>query len=376
MVAFKNLLLGATVLLGGVAAAPSQSKNLNMLQKRALFETMDANNICENEYVLPATISDNNGAATVVDLTGCTAVFFYLEDEDSGTPTLRYAYHIQCGIEATDGQTAAQMSPGVDTAVIAATSSDTYETTKAAIMAGRPTITNFIFQIYSKENIPTGQGVTFTATSGTTNIVQGLKDIRGSGRKSAVTVGATTFVPDNLPFRRDEDDRSWSQELRQRPPSLEPLALLEDLCISNNIDICKVCETDFCSAVPSEHQPFLFCVALFVHLGCHLSFLPSMRGNRVGRVLVVTELCEFDGVHIDESHVVWAGLVFIRVVMPASDTRRKVVGNETVKHDARPRVARLGELRRSGNLLCTDKPCETYDVLRSGTLRLNPTLSW
>nr|POE65270.1 hypothetical protein CFP56_34937 [Quercus suber] len=177
MVAFKNLLLGATVLLGGVAAAPSQSKNLNMLQKRALFETMDANNICENEYVLPATISDNNGAATVVDLTGCTAVFFYLEDEDSGTPTLRYAYHIQCGIEATDGQTAAQMSPGVDTAVIAATSSDTYETTKAAIMAGRPTITNFIFQIYSKENIPTGQGVTFTATSGTTNIVQGLKDI-------------------------------------------------------------------------------------------------------------------------------------------------------------------------------------------------------
>jgi hypothetical protein len=68
---------------------------------------MNAAMICENEFAVQSDINNNGGRATIADLTGCTAVFFFKDNE------LRGAYHILCGNEESDGKLAAQ---GQDTA--------------------------------------------------------------------------------------------------------------------------------------------------------------------------------------------------------------------------------------------------------------------
>jgi hypothetical protein len=91
MVAFKKFFLTAPLLFSWAAASPrpliSEVKGLNIFDKRALYRTIDASKICENEFATKPDIANNNGIATVVDLTGCTALFFFQGD------VLTSAYH-------------------------------------------------------------------------------------------------------------------------------------------------------------------------------------------------------------------------------------------------------------------------------------------
>lgn len=59
-----------------------------------------------------------------------------------------------------------------------------------------------------------------------------------------------------------------------------------------------------------------FLVSLLIHVAlcvyllvCDFLSLPSVRGDRIGRAFVIAELYELEGVDIEESHIVRAGLV-------------------------------------------------------------------
>jgi hypothetical protein len=87
MVGFKKFLLATSLLLGWVAAAPtSDATGFNVFEKRALTRGPDASQVCEGTFV--SFVSTNGGSATVVDLTGCTAVFLYKDK------TLKLTAHI------------------------------------------------------------------------------------------------------------------------------------------------------------------------------------------------------------------------------------------------------------------------------------------
>ena len=76
MVSFKKFFLTASLLLlGGVAAAPTlEATKLNVLEERNLNPGKNAASICETEWVTQSVIKSNGGSATVVDLSGCTAI--------------------------------------------------------------------------------------------------------------------------------------------------------------------------------------------------------------------------------------------------------------------------------------------------------------
>lgn len=170
MVGFKKFLLTASLLLGGIAAAPtSDATGFNVFDKRALTRGTDASRVCENEFVQMSTITSNGGSATVADLTGCTAVFFFTDN------TLNSVYHISCvndGNEMTDGETAGEVNSSSNYAVIVAANSANYDAVKQGIMNGNSEIQFAGLSSYDANNIPSGKGIFVTATTGSRDTTQ------------------------------------------------------------------------------------------------------------------------------------------------------------------------------------------------------------
>lgn len=179
MVNFKNLFVATSLLLGSVAAAPApvgtlandvaiESRNVNnALERRAyeLEETSDANNVKETQYVGAMNIRRNDGRATVVNLTGCTALFFYM-----GGMNRRVA-HILCGNEEEGAKKMAQEAGGATSVTIGASSHDYYLAAERGVKAGRPSLETRE-QIYGGWTPTvavtlTGQDDSFTLTQGT-----------------------------------------------------------------------------------------------------------------------------------------------------------------------------------------------------------------
>lgn len=167
MVSFKKFFLAASLLVREVVAAPAlQATELDGLAKRAIFEGTDANHVCENQFVTAITIKNNGGSATVVDLTGCTAVFFYLDT------TLRRAVHIMCGNERPDAETAAIDAGGSTSVTIAANTQDALDKAIAGVKAGRPELTVNAGILYDTVSVTPTTAVTFRGANGDTALTQ------------------------------------------------------------------------------------------------------------------------------------------------------------------------------------------------------------
>jgi hypothetical protein len=180
MVNFKNLFVATSLLLGSVAAAPApvgtlttgvaiESRNINnALERRAyeMEETNDANNIGENEYATAMKIRTNGGRATVVNLTGCTALFFYM-----GGMNRRVA-HILCGNEEEGAKQMAKDAGGATSVTIGASSNDYFLAAQRGVLASKPGLTINPQHIYGGWTATTaitltGQDDSFTLTQGT-----------------------------------------------------------------------------------------------------------------------------------------------------------------------------------------------------------------
>lgn len=169
MVAFKNFLFATSLLFSWVAAAPtSEASELNVFDKRALSLGSDASKVCESTYVRATQINNNGNSATVVDLTGCTALFFFKQD------TLTAAYHIFCGNEATDADTAAENEQGSSYVGILAADSDHYTAAYNAIHDNNPDIEIGALQVYDT-NL-NGRSIFATASTGNHEITTDVKD--------------------------------------------------------------------------------------------------------------------------------------------------------------------------------------------------------
>ncbi|TEY66788.1 hypothetical protein BOTCAL_0132g00210 [Botryotinia calthae] len=205
MESFKKLFFANPLLFSGVAAAPSSSGALNIaatdaravndfaiessdlntidaratskkktgatesheLERRVLYAGTNANQVLENEYVDAMQIINNGGKATVADLSGCTALFSYMDK------TLRYVVHILCGNEATDAKTAVQAAVGADSVTIGAKDQNHYN---AAVNAIRAIIHNFTVNDrspYDNTKFTDTIGITLTSVIGATTIVEG-----------------------------------------------------------------------------------------------------------------------------------------------------------------------------------------------------------
>ena len=111
MVSFKKLFFATSLLLSGVAAAPSAAIERSVaaaeprsLERRSLQRGADASKVAENEFVTTKEIKLNSNSATVVNLSGCTALFFYKDTE------LYLVAHVPCGNEEAQSKRAAQIA--------------------------------------------------------------------------------------------------------------------------------------------------------------------------------------------------------------------------------------------------------------------------
>jgi hypothetical protein len=169
MVGFKRFLLATSLLLGWAAAAPtSGATGFNVFEKRDLTKGSDASKVCEGTFV-----SINGGSATVVDLTGCTAVFLYKDD------ALKLAAHISC-VAGTDqvaeAEQAAELSSGSNYAVIVAKNSGNYESVKQGVLQYDPDIVVAALKTYNSDNLASGKAIFVTATTGSTSTTEDTRD--------------------------------------------------------------------------------------------------------------------------------------------------------------------------------------------------------
>nr|POF01294.1 hypothetical protein CFP56_21242 [Quercus suber] len=138
MVAFEKLFLATALLIGSVAAVPAlQDTALNVLEERDLEAGTDPNRVRERQYVNLMQIKNNCGSATIVDLTGCTALFFYM-----GT-TLQRAVHIagDQDNQRADAKNAAYAAGGSDSVTIAAANQKNYDAVVAGVKQGNSALT-------------------------------------------------------------------------------------------------------------------------------------------------------------------------------------------------------------------------------------------
>ncbi|KAM3075827.1 hypothetical protein ACMFMG_007952 [Clarireedia jacksonii] len=207
MVSFKKLFFATSLLLSGVAAAPSpagtlsvaaaevravndfaiESRDLNTidaaakpkpkkncgptkrnsLERRVLHAGSNANQVMENEYVTAMQIKNNGGKATVADLSGCTAIFFYMDT------TLRRVVHILCGNEATDAKTAAQEAAGSDSVTIGAATQANFDAAKKGVLDGSPNIKVNPQHIYSTAKVTDTIAITLHGSDGAKTLTDG-----------------------------------------------------------------------------------------------------------------------------------------------------------------------------------------------------------
>lgn len=206
MVSFKKLFIATSLLFNGIAAFPTQTGTLNIaatefralndfaiesrdlrnvyarakpkkkcgatkrngLEPRILYAGTNANQVLENEYVDAMQIKSNGGKATVADLSGCTALFFYMDT------TLRRAVHILCGNEEADAKTAMQAAVGADSVTIGAAKDDEHlDAAKRGIRAVKP---NFIFNddvIYGVKKDTDTTAITLSSVTGSKTLTKG-----------------------------------------------------------------------------------------------------------------------------------------------------------------------------------------------------------
>jgi hypothetical protein len=161
----RPLLLLPRTLLHPRNAAPRSA-----IASRARFylnEGHDANNVKETEYVNAMQIQANGGHATVTDLSGCTALFFYM------STTLRRAVHITCGNEEADAKIATQAAAGADSVTIGASDQKFYDNAVKGIHAAKANMKINNGRIYDKNKVSNDKAVTFTGSGGSTTISEG-----------------------------------------------------------------------------------------------------------------------------------------------------------------------------------------------------------
>jgi hypothetical protein len=207
MVAFKKLFFATTLLLSGVAAAPSpvgtlnaaaaaevrvvndfaiQSRDVNTadtvdaarprkclptkrdrLERRVVHAGSKPNSVVENEFVDAMQIKNNGGHATVADLSGCTGLFFYMDT------TLRRVVHILCGNEEADAKTAAAAAAGSTSVTIGAAAQSNFDAAKKGVLEGKPGLTINAAHIYSLTGVTDSVAKTLSGSSGSTTITDG-----------------------------------------------------------------------------------------------------------------------------------------------------------------------------------------------------------
>lgn len=173
MVNFKNLFVATSLLLGSVAAAPAPfgavnavaSRDISTLDRRAIWEGDDANAVKDNEYVGAMKIITNDGKAKVINLTGCTALFFYRET------TLRRAVHILCGHEEDDAKTAAREAFGADSVTIGASSTTYASAAQRGVLAGKSDLK--VKTVIYRNGWTSTTAMTLSAQGGSTDITEG-----------------------------------------------------------------------------------------------------------------------------------------------------------------------------------------------------------
>ncbi|THV48108.1 hypothetical protein BGAL_0268g00200 [Botrytis galanthina] len=205
MVSFRKLFIATSLLFNGIAAFPTQTGTLNIaatevravndfaiesrdlknvdarakpkkkcgatkrngLKPRILYAGTNANQVLENEYVDAMQIKSNGGKATVADLSGCTALFFYMNT------TLRRAVHILCGNEEADAKTAMQAAVGADSVTIGAQDKTHLDAAKRGIRAVKP---NFTFNddvIYEVKKDTDTTAITLSSVTGSKTLTEG-----------------------------------------------------------------------------------------------------------------------------------------------------------------------------------------------------------
>lgn len=112
-------------------------------------------------------IKNNGGKATVADLSGCTALFFYMDT------TLRRVVHILCGNEETDAKTAAQAAAGSDSVTIGANTQHNFDEAKKGVLAGKPNIKVNLQHIYSTAKVTDTIAITLHSSDRATTITEG-----------------------------------------------------------------------------------------------------------------------------------------------------------------------------------------------------------
>jgi hypothetical protein len=126
----------------------------------------------ENQWVLSNVVKSGD-AVSVVDVTGCNAVFFW--DENS----IPSVFHIFCGAEAADGAAASKMVEDLPVTVyIGAETQAHFNTLKAAIKATFTSLTDndFTPEIYSMDELPSGKAYKFEAVAGAVGVTIGTQD--------------------------------------------------------------------------------------------------------------------------------------------------------------------------------------------------------
>lgn len=204
MVNFKNLLIATSLLLGSVAAAPAPAGTLNAaavevravngfaiesrdvnnenaieakpkkckptkrngLERRIVHEGKDANKVADNEFVTAMQIKNNGGEATVTNLSGCTALFFYMDK------TLRRVVHVLCGDEENDAEAAAKAAGGATSVTIGASSDTYFNNAQKGVKAGKPGLA-VNKHTYGLSKLTDTVAITLHGKDGTQDITEG-----------------------------------------------------------------------------------------------------------------------------------------------------------------------------------------------------------
>ncbi|PVH93381.1 hypothetical protein DM02DRAFT_662022 [Periconia macrospinosa] len=156
----------------GNTPKPETNCRRSRLNRRVLNPGYDANNVAETDWVGPRQIMDNNGKAKVVDLTGCTALFFYMDTPSRG-PILRRVVHITAGNEEADAKISAHDAAGSDSVTIGASTSTYFEFAKKGVLAGNSNLRINAQHIYNKDRATATTAVTLSNTVGELTLTEG-----------------------------------------------------------------------------------------------------------------------------------------------------------------------------------------------------------
>jgi hypothetical protein len=153
----------------------ARAKTRNKKTRRTLenfqkSKTNDAFELDENQWVTSVKVKSKD-KVSAVQLTGCTAVFFW---DVNNIPS---AWHIFCGNEATDGKSAAEAEEDMGlhpvSVTIVAEKQGNYNELEKAIKAVLPNLENaFEPIIYDMKDLNGDQAFRYDAIAGTKEVTQ------------------------------------------------------------------------------------------------------------------------------------------------------------------------------------------------------------